>query len=170
VGGGRTTHVAESAKYLGNLVHRDGSDRPDVLARIKSATGAFGCLWRCLFSRRDVTYEGKRKAQGVRGFGPRHLALQLGVLVSARERGAGATKLPPRLCPHNVSHFDVACWAVQHNQPRATWSAWATDHGHIPCAAAAAVAGACVADGLVAAAKKAAHSAGAGGGEAGGRA
>jgi hypothetical protein len=56
-------HVTESAKYLGSLEHRDGSDRPGVLARIRSAKGAFGCLRRCLFSRRgrDVTYEGKRK-------------------------------------------------------------------------------------------------------------
>ena len=61
VGRGRTVHVAESAKYLGSVVHRDGSDRPDVLARIKSAKGAFGCLRKCLFSRKDVTYEGKRK-------------------------------------------------------------------------------------------------------------
>jgi hypothetical protein len=61
VGRGRTIHVAESAKYLGSIVHRDGSDRPDVLARIKSARGAFGCLRKCLFSRKDVTYEGKRK-------------------------------------------------------------------------------------------------------------
>jgi hypothetical protein len=38
-GRGRTIHVAESAKYLGStgIAHRDGSDRPDVLARIKSA-------------------------------------------------------------------------------------------------------------------------------------
>jgi hypothetical protein len=62
VGGGRTsTHVAESAKYLGSLVHRGGPDRPDVLAHIRSAKDTFGCLRRCLFSRRDVTYEGKRK-------------------------------------------------------------------------------------------------------------
>jgi hypothetical protein len=48
VGGGRTTHVVESAKYLGSPVHRNGSDRPDVLARIASAElprarlGAYG--------------------------------------------------------------------------------------------------------------------------------
>jgi hypothetical protein len=48
-------------------------------------------------------------------------------------------------------------------------TAGATDHGHIPYAAAGAVAGACVAVGMAAAAKEAAHSVGAGGGEVGGR-
>jgi hypothetical protein len=43
--GGRAMHVAESAKFLGSIVHREGSDRPDVLARITSAKGAFGCLY-----------------------------------------------------------------------------------------------------------------------------
>ena len=85
VGRGRTIHVAESAKYLGSIVHRDGSDRPDVLARIKSARGAFGCLRKCLFSRKDVTYEGKRKVYEGLVLSPRHLVLQLGVLVSAGE-------------------------------------------------------------------------------------
>jgi hypothetical protein len=126
--GGRTIHVAESAKYLGSLVHRDGSDRPDnVSARIKSNKGAFGCLRRCLFSWRDVAYEGK--AQGVRVLGPRHLALQLGVLVSEREQGAGTTKLPPRL---TVSAQCVAfrCGMLGGTayQPRAAWSAVATYH------------------------------------------
>ena len=57
VGGGRAIHVAESAKYLGSLAHRDGSDRPDVLARIKSLPrvrlGAYGARrlnWQKLFS------------------------------------------------------------------------------------------------------------------------
>jgi len=61
VGGGSTIHVAESAKYLGSIVHRSGSDRPDVISRINSAKGAFAVLKKCLFTRKDVSYEGKRK-------------------------------------------------------------------------------------------------------------
>jgi hypothetical protein len=169
-------HVAESAKYLWSLVHCNGSDRPDVLARIKSAKSVFGCLRRCLFSRRDVTYKGKRKVYEGLVLAIllyRQAARSAGVLVSARERGAGTTELPPRLCPHNVSHFDVACWAVHHNQPRAAWSAGATDHGHMTYLARRQLqwlGHVCVADGMVAAAKEAAHSVGAGGGEVGGRA
>jgi hypothetical protein len=51
------------------------------------------------------------ETQGVRGLGPRHLALQLRVLMSTREQVTGATELPPRLCPHDVriSHLHVAC-------------------------------------------------------------
>jgi hypothetical protein len=111
VGGGWPDHTRGGEREVlgGPCTSRWFRPTADVLARIKCAKGAFGCLRRCLFSRRDVTYEGKRKVYEVRGLGPRHLALHLGALVSARERGAGATKLPPRLCPHNVSHFDVAC-------------------------------------------------------------
>jgi hypothetical protein len=61
VGGGSTIHAAESAKYLGSIVHRSGSDRPDVISRINSAKGAFAVLKKCMFTRKDVSYEGKRK-------------------------------------------------------------------------------------------------------------
>jgi hypothetical protein len=85
VGGGRTIHVAESAKYLGSLVHRNGSDRPDVLARIKSAKGAFGCLRRCLFSQRDVTYEGKCRVYEGLVLAILLYSSEYSTLVSARE-------------------------------------------------------------------------------------
>ena len=38
-----------------------GLDRPDVISRITSAKGAFAVLKKCLFTRKDVSYEGKRK-------------------------------------------------------------------------------------------------------------
>jgi hypothetical protein len=61
VGGrGSTIHVAESAKYLGSIVYHSGLDCPDAISRINSAKGAFAVLKKCLFTRKDVRYEGKR--------------------------------------------------------------------------------------------------------------
>ena len=54
------TYIKESAKFLGSIIHRDGTDTADVDARIRSAKGAFGALRQCLFARKDVTLEGKR--------------------------------------------------------------------------------------------------------------
>jgi hypothetical protein len=47
-------------KYLGSIIHRDGTDTADVDARTRSAKGAFGALRQCLFARKDITLEGKR--------------------------------------------------------------------------------------------------------------
>jgi hypothetical protein len=52
-------HIEESAKYLGSIIHRNGTDTADVDARIRSAKGAFGALRQCLIARKDVTLEGK---------------------------------------------------------------------------------------------------------------
>jgi hypothetical protein len=63
---------------------------------------------RCLFSRRDVTYEGKRKV---------YEGLVLAILLYSSgcwclhesEVQELRSSHHARLCPHNVSHFDVAC-------------------------------------------------------------
>jgi hypothetical protein len=55
VGGGASTHVESSAKYLGSWLSPDGKDTMNVKKRIKQASGAPGSLLKCVFKRKDVT-------------------------------------------------------------------------------------------------------------------
>ena len=52
--------VVELFKYLGSYISRDGSDLPDVDARIASASKAFGALSACLFRSTSVSQVAKR--------------------------------------------------------------------------------------------------------------
>ena len=57
--GGLFVNIVDLFKYLGSLVSRNGSDAPDVDARISSASKAFGALSSCLFRSTAVTTAAK---------------------------------------------------------------------------------------------------------------
>jgi hypothetical protein len=150
VGGGSTIHVAESAKYLGSIVHRrpSGLDRPDVISRITSAKGAFAVLKKCLFSRKDVTYEGKRNV---------YEGLVLAILLYSSECWCLREEEMELLRVFHYSYVRTMCRISMYhvkqynitNQSTLDRVGLQTIDTYIPCTAAAAVAGACAADGLV---------------------
>ena len=58
--GGGLIPIVEKAKYLGAMIHRDGSSKCDVEARINKAASAFGILVPLVFSNSDITKTAKR--------------------------------------------------------------------------------------------------------------
>ena len=59
VGNGNTIPVVVQAKYLGSIIHRDGTDKADVDARINSASQVFGSLKDCIFKEGNISKEAK---------------------------------------------------------------------------------------------------------------
>jgi hypothetical protein len=122
-----------------------------------------------LLTERGVTYEGKRKV---------YEGLVLAILLYSsgcwclRESEVQELRSFHHDCVRTmcrISMWHVGRYSIT-NRELLGRLGLQTMGTYIPCAAAAAVSGACVADGMVAAAKEAAHSVGAGGGEVGGRA
>ena len=57
VGNGHSIPVVESAKYLGSILSRDGTDKADVEARIASASKVFGALRKIIFCNGDINID-----------------------------------------------------------------------------------------------------------------
>jgi hypothetical protein len=66
-----------------------------------TAKGAFGCLWKCLFSRKDVTYEGKRKVYE-KAQGKLHVA--------QKELGCGQERLCEQFFKQKKMPLDKKAW------------------------------------------------------------
>jgi hypothetical protein len=58
--GGRSMHIVDKFKYLGDYVARDCTDVCAVDARVADAGRAFGALRRCLFASHSVSFAAKK--------------------------------------------------------------------------------------------------------------
>jgi hypothetical protein len=133
LGSGATMHIEESAKYLGSIIHRDGTDTADVDARIRSAKGAFGALRQCLFARKDVTLEGKRAVYTALILYPLCTSLRQRVVGAHRGAVGEAPGVPRTVCAWDVQGEPLAHAQVQDKYEGALGPAGAGEYRHIRC-------------------------------------